>query len=151
MSSQNNPSLYRLVYTSLRKPECDDAEIQKILDACTRNNPGRAVTGVLLHSDRRFIQYIEGPLKDLEDLFDLIKNDPRHTAVNKRDFQPIDKRLFPSWEMGYKDITHKIGFHSNVSSTNKTKFDQIFDEEIDFTNKGMRLLQVFFDQESASV
>ena len=52
--------LYRLVYTSFRKPKCDDGEIKNILDACKRNNPRRNITGILMHSDSRFIQYIEG-------------------------------------------------------------------------------------------
>ena len=150
MSPRHDRSLYRLVYTSIRKPECDEAEIQNILNACRRNNPGKDITGVLLHSNRRFIQYLEGPLQDVQELFELIKDDPRHAAVNKRDLQPIEERLFPSWEMGYKNISRKLNFNTTVLPAHQEEFDRIFEGEYDFSNKGLRLLQLFFGQEESS-
>ncbi len=60
-------SLYQLVYTSVRKPGCDDYEIKKILESCKRNNPSKDITGVLLHSENHFIQYLEGS-KDIINL-----------------------------------------------------------------------------------
>jgi len=40
--------------------ECDDSEIDKILDSAKRNNPGLDITGVLLYTEKKFIQYLEG-------------------------------------------------------------------------------------------
>lgn len=138
-------NLYRLVYTSFRNPECNDHEIKKILESCKKNNPGRNVTGVLIHSDSRFIQYIEGAENDVEDLFELIKKDSRHTAISRRNFEAIDKRVFPSWEMGFKDVSkNEIEFNTDITSEDKKTFDELIKGELDFTNSAMRLLQVFF-------
>lgn len=141
--------LYRLVYSSVRKPSCDEAEIQKILDACKRKNPGRNVTGILLHSDNRFIQYIEGEKEQVLDLYELIKKDDRHTSVNQRDFAPITERVFPSWEMGYKDMNNKLSFDTNALASHKAKFEELFSSDLNFSNKGVRTLQIFFDITSA--
>ncbi len=137
--------LYRLVYTSFRKPQCDDGEIKNILDSCKRNNPRRNITGILMHSDSRFIQYIEGSKSDVLELFNLIGDDDRHASVNQRNFEPIPKRVFPSWEMGYKDLpTKELEFNTNVSPLDKKSFEELIKGELDFTNDGMRILQLFF-------
>lgn len=135
--------LYRLVYTSFRKPECDEKEIENILKACQRNNPQRKVTGILMHSKNRFIQYIEGNEQDVTALYELIKGDPRHTSVNRRNFEPIDKRMFPSWEMGYKNVD-ELAFNTAVSGSDKQVFDGLINNELNLDDQGMRILQLFF-------
>lgn len=136
--------LHRLVYTSFRKPTCNEQEIQKILESCKRNNPKRKVTGVLVHSNKRFLQYMEGEKKDLLELYELIKLDSRHGGVNQRNFEPIEARVFPSWEMGYKDAEGALDFHSAVSEEDRTHFQRIINDEIDFSDQGMKILRLFF-------
>lgn len=137
--------LYRLVYTSFRKSNCTDEEIENILASCKKNNPGRDVTGVLIHSENRFIQYMEGPKERVEELYTLKQTDPRHTSVNKRNFEPIKERVFPSWEMGYKNVSgNGVTLQSDVSESDKKSFDKTLNGEIDFNDHGMRLLNMFF-------
>lgn len=137
--------LYRLVYTSFRKPKCDDGEIKKILDSCKRNNPKRNITGILMHSDSRFIQYIEGGESAVLELFELISEDGRHTSVNQRNFESISERVFPSWEMGYKDVPAKeLQFDTEATIADKEAFKFLIKGELDFSNNGMRILQLFF-------
>ena len=136
-------TLYRLVYTSFRKPACDENEIQNILASCKKNNPGREITGVLLHSDKRFIQYMEGDKEEVLSLYELIKDDPRHTSVNQRDFGPIDERIFPSWEMGFKDVD-KVEFDTETSDSDKATFNGLIKGELDFDDNALRTLQLFF-------
>lgn len=99
--------LYRLVYTSFRKPSCDEKAIQDILQACKRNNPGRGVTGILLHSKNRFIQYMEGEKEHVEALYNLIKDDPRHTSVNRRSLIQSMKGHFRAGKWGIKTFRIK--------------------------------------------
>lgn len=138
-------NLYRLVYSSFRNPECDDSEIRKILESCKRNNPGREVSGILIHSDSRFIQYLEGEEAELEKLFTLIQNDKRHSGVSRRNFEAIDERIFPTWAMGYKDLSHhEIDYYSDISDNDKGEFNELLKGDLDFTDSGIRLLQVYF-------
>ncbi len=137
--------LYRLVYTSFRKDSCNALEIKKILEACQENNAKSGITGILLHSNSRFIQYMEGPKENIESLFKLIKEDPRHTSINQRSFEQIDQRIFPSWEMGFKDFSDKnIEYHTDISTEDKVVFEQLIGGELDFKNDGVRILQLFF-------
>ncbi|MFT4736523.1 MAG: hypothetical protein ACI8QD_000468 [Cyclobacteriaceae bacterium] len=137
-------SLYRLVYTSFRKPNCNQQEIENILASCKKNNPSRNITGILMHSNNRFIQYVEGSKDDLRQLYDLIKQDPRHTSVNERNFEPIKERLFPSWEMGYRDVDG-LKFNTMVSMRDQKTFKGIISDDLKFNDHAMRILQLFFE------
>ena len=138
--------LYRLIYTSFRKHTCDDSAIERILEACEKNNPGHGLTGVLLHSEHRFIQYIEGDAVELAVLYDKIKEDDRHTGVNQRSFAPIKNRLFPAWHMGYKDISKdKIGFNTNVSEVDQNTFQEIITGEGVIDERGLSIFKRYFE------
>lgn len=136
-------NLYRLVYTSFRKNDCDESEIDKILESCRKNNPRRNITGILLHSDKRFIQYMEGAKDDVLELYNLIEEDDRHTSVNQRSFESIEQRVFPSWEMGYKDVD-QIEFNTDASTADQKTFNSLIRDELDFDDNAMRILQLFF-------
>lgn len=138
--------LYRLVYTSARNAKCTDEEILKILDACKRNNPGKDITGVLLHSDKRFIQYLEGDKDEIKALYEKIAQDPRHGGVTERNYEPIAKRVFPDWHMGYKDVSsNSTNFHTDLTDEHKSIFKQIIEGGYtDFNDQGMTVLKMFF-------
>ena len=136
-------NLYRLVYTSFRK--CDDKGVSKILESCKRNNAKKAITGILLHSNRRFIQYLEGDRDEILSLYERIKSDPRHTSVLRRNFELIKERVFPSWEMGYKDISdEKLKFNTEAKNEDYKKFEKLLEGEINLDDEGLRVLQLFF-------
>ncbi len=138
-------SLTQLVYTSIRNENCDDAEIQNILDACKRNNPSKDITGVLLHSENRFIQYLEGP-KEIIKLYDMIKGDTRHSKVVLLSYGPLKERNFPSWHMGFKSLSSdKIDFLTEASEADKATFHSIIKGEEQVDNSAAQLLVKFFN------
>lgn len=137
-------NLYQLVYTSTRKSHCDDTEIQKILDSCKRNNPSKDITGVLLHSDDHFIQYLEGS-KDIIKLYDLIKDDPRHSRAVLLSYGPLKERVFPAWHMGYKNVPKdKIDFLTDGNPEDKKIFESIIKGEKQSETSATNLLVKFF-------
>lgn len=77
----------------------------------------------------------------------MVKADGRHTALNLRNFEAIDKRIFPSWEMGYKDVSGSLNIQSNTQADVK-EFEGLLNAELDFTNDGVKLLQLFYQQSS---
>lgn len=138
-------NLYRLVYTSSRKPNCTDEEIEKILNSCKRNNPSKDLTGVLLHSEKRFLQYLEGDKDELQRLYELIQKDDRHGGVNKRDFTEIEERMFPSWSMSYRDVSKStIEFNTQLPEKDKALFRELVHGEGLIPNRGVRLIKTFF-------
>jgi hypothetical protein len=137
-------NLHQLVYTSVRGTKCDEKEIQNIVDACKRNNPSRDVTGVLLYSDKRFIQYLEGDGDEIRDLYEFIKKDDRHSGVMERAFGPIKERRFPSWHMGHKDVDAELSYHTAISKKDQTIFADMIEGKSDYNDQAMRVLSLFF-------
>ena len=137
--------LSNLVYVSYRKPECTEGEIQNILDACQRNNKELDITGVLLYSDKQFVQYLEGEYKTIYGLYDKIKTDNRHKNVVLISSYPIKERVFPSWQMGAKQFKEdNVDFLTDLSATEKQKFRSILAGEGQEDNKAMEVLQKIF-------
>jgi hypothetical protein len=62
--------LSQLTYVSNRNPNCTNEEIEKILLSCKENNPSLEVTGVLLYSETKFIQMVEGNSKTILELYE---------------------------------------------------------------------------------
>jgi len=83
--------------------------ITEILIAAHRNNHPRGVTGVLLYQNQFFVQVLEGKPDDVQYIFDKIKNDPRHSNVTVIQQNPIKKRGFPTWSMGFKNLDELSG------------------------------------------
>lgn len=138
--------LYQLVYTSKRNPNCTDAEIQKILDACKRNNVSKDITGVLLHSDDHFIQYLEGD-KDIIKLYDLIKDDKRHKHVVLLSYGPLKQRIFPAWHMGYKSISKdQLEFLTDGDEKEKALYTSLLKGEKQDGIQATNLLVKFFNK-----
>lgn len=115
-----------LIYSSHRKANCTEEEIEKILASCKENNPTNNLTGILLHSKNYFLQYLEGDKDDLTKLYDNIKKDSRHEKVVTLKKGEIETRNFPNWHMGYKDInTNEVVLKSQVSEEELTVFDAL--------------------------
>ena len=139
-------NLYQLVYTSVRKSGCDEREIQKILDSCKRNNPSKNITGVLLHSDDYFIQYLEGS-KEIINLYDQIKEDLRHSRAVLLSYGPLKERVFPSWHMGYKKVPgERIDFLTEGNIEERKVFQSIIKGEKQAGTSAINLLIKFFNK-----
>ncbi len=137
--------LSHLAYVSVRKKNCTDEEIEKILAACKINNAPLDITGVLLYSESKFIQYVEGESSALMSLYDKIKKDVRHEKAVMISYNPIAKRIFPSWQMGSRKIaTDDISFVSDITPGDKELFKKIVTGKETEGAKVQDLLMKFF-------
>lgn len=95
--------LYGLVYCSRNTIDGADLtpSIAAILASARRNNVRVGVTGALLYSDGGFAQVLEGPLQAVEDTFNRIQCDERHSDVTILRFGRNDRRQFPAWSMAH--------------------------------------------------
>ena len=135
----------QLVYVSVRTEKCNDEEIQKILDACKRNNSDLDITGVLLYSNKNFVQYLEGEHDTIFELYDKIKEDDRHKNVVLISSSPINERSFPSWQMGAKNIDEgDVDFMTDMSSSEKETFKSLLSGNSQESNKTIALMNKFF-------
>lgn len=97
--------LTHLIYASAVSPAFVRDDLKTILEASRRNNAKRSVTGMLLYSSGSFFQILEGEDSVLEETFTMIAADPRHTRVTRIIHEPITRRSFSEWTMGYSEIS----------------------------------------------
>lgn len=94
--------LYQLIYMS--ELATDESVLNSIHSHAVRNNTARTVTGMLLFSQGRFLQVLEGERKDVQHTFDRIQEDSRHDHVTLISEQTIAERCFSHWNMGFKHL-----------------------------------------------
>jgi hypothetical protein len=137
--------LSQLVYVSNRKVNCTEEEIGKILASCKKNNPSLQITGVLLYSDTKFIQMVEGDAKVITGLYDKIKLDNRHSNTMMISYGPIKEKSFPSWHMGARKIAgSQVDFKTNITKDDQEVFNSILNGREESGIKVLSLLKKFF-------
>ena len=137
--------LSQLVYVSNRKKNCTEEEIENILALCKKNNPPLDITGILLYSDTKFIQLVEGEYKVINDLYNKIKTDSRHDQSRLISIGPIQQKAFPSWHMGARKIANnEVDFKTSISPKDKEKFKDLLSGKEENGQKVLGLLKRFF-------
>ena len=92
--------LVRLMYASRAVPTVDQEALVAILRKSKANNPALGVTGVLCFSEGIFLQALEGGRSAVNQLYNRIASDPRHTNVELLNYAEIGERRFAGWSMG---------------------------------------------------
>jgi hypothetical protein len=90
-----------ILYLSSASKDCLNSDISDILMISRRNNAARKVTGILVHKNGEFLQYLEGPKDVVTALYDKIANDKRHERIKIIENGDLEERVFPNWEMGF--------------------------------------------------
>ena len=90
-----------IFYSSKASENCLNSDISDILKTSRKNNSQREVTGILVHKNREFLQYLEGPKDIILSLYKKISQDSRHEAIKIIEKGDIEDRVFPNWEMGF--------------------------------------------------
>lgn len=93
--------MHVIVYVSCATRYVDEETLENLLMSCRTNNKKHGVTGVLLHHDSNFLQYIEGDKHELELVYNHIKSSTLHRNVFELLNEPITERKFSDWNMGY--------------------------------------------------
>jgi len=96
--------LVRLLYASRAAAPADSAAVSAILQQSRRHNPPAGITGVLCHSERLFLQVLEGGREQVNHLYARIMADPRHTHVTLLHYAEISERRYAGWTMGQTNL-----------------------------------------------
>lgn len=93
-----------IVYASSAVRLFSRKELVELLDYSREMNVENDITGLLLYRGGNFIQVIEGENDAVMQLYKNIKVDPRHKDVTLLSKDPINKRQFPDWRMGFRNL-----------------------------------------------
>ena len=115
---QDRP-IFQLAYESTASDAMTEDQLQEILRQARSNNDELDVTGILLHAQGHFFQVLEGPEAVVRDLYDTIRDDPRHTDVTAVHSTSVAERTFPEWKMALENLAIVAG-EEGVSSFMQT-------------------------------
>jgi hypothetical protein len=96
--------LISLVYVSFESRPMSQADILDILETARKRNNAENITGMLLYRTGYFIQALEGEEAPVTQLYEDIAKDDRHRNVMMIYKNPIEKRSFGNWSMGFKNL-----------------------------------------------
>lgn len=111
MPDSHDTSLYRLLYVSTARHFLSNAELTALLQQARRNNRAHGITGMLIYVEGSFLQYVEGPQKEVEALIARLERDNRHHGLIRLTEGWTGQRIFSDWSMGYCSL-HKHAHHA---------------------------------------
>ena len=97
--------MYYLVYTSYTHHHMPEDELKSLLKTSVKNNKKLGITGLMLYSEKKFIQILEGEKEVVSGLFEKIKKDSRHDHVTLLIEGTIQQRNYPDWSMAFKSYS----------------------------------------------
>lgn len=97
--------MLQIIYASAAKAKMSSLELEEILETARRNNSGKGISGMLVYHGGSFLQVLEGPAEDLENLIAKIKADPRHENIKLLFMDEIEEKEFEEWSMGFVDAS----------------------------------------------
>ena len=91
--------LVRLIYKSRVSRDFSFAASLDIFSKSTVNNRKLEITGLLISNRKEFLQVLEGPAGNVNELYKVILGDKRHEAAQLISYREIETRLFQDWRM----------------------------------------------------
>lgn len=88
-----------IAYVSAAVHPLGEGALNELLRVSRGRNAINGVTGLLLHSDGNFLQYIEGEDWLLAPIWESIQRDSRHHRINTLLNGPTGSREFAAWSM----------------------------------------------------
>lgn len=114
--------LVRLLYVSRAVNKDSSKAIESILESSRVHNVGNGITGVLCYGGGVFLQAIEGGRKAVNELFNHIVVDERHTDVVLLHYEEISERRFGGWTMGQVNLS-KLNTSIILKYSERPEFD----------------------------
>ena len=102
-SGPGGQQIYQIVYVSSAAEPIDDVAIDELVATSEERNHCRNITGLLLHKNGRFMQFLEGPRDNVIELYESICRDTRHEGITVLRHRYIPHRQFPNWSMRLAD------------------------------------------------
>lgn len=96
--------LIHCIYASTATQTFSADELQAVLSHARASNAANGLSGILLHVDGSFFQVLEGEAATVDAVYQRITDDPRHERVTIIIREPIARRAFAEWSMGFAEM-----------------------------------------------
>ena len=99
--------LIQCIYASAASRTLDTEGLAELLQVARDTNANLGLTGMLLHAEGSFFQVLEGQADVVDALYAKIERDQRHDQVTLVIREPIPKRCFDAWTMGFYKVSRE--------------------------------------------
>ena len=133
--------MWQLAYVSAAAPGFELSDLEAILHVARKHNARQGISGMLLFEGRSFLQVLEGEQAQVDALLEKIRGDARHTKTTLLLREPIERRSFADWTMGYTRVA--LGELQDATGVNDFFADQgsFSDLESDKLNRVVELFR----------
>jgi hypothetical protein len=143
--------LFYLIYISKAESLMPNDDLIFLLNQSKTWNQGHALTGMLLYLEGkflskvegRFIQVLEGAERDVKEIFEKIKQDPRHHSLIVLKQSSTNNRSFGTWTMGFKSI--KLEDSKGLKGNFDLNEDFLKSDELQQSNVPLNFLKSFYE------
>ncbi len=97
-------STYTICYFSKAKEGITQAEVEAIFKKTYTNNTLKDIKGILLYMLGDFFQVLEGDKDDLENIYEIIKNDERHHTIFEIINKPTLNEVFKTYKSDFNIV-----------------------------------------------
>ena len=87
--------LHHLIYVSRAQKLMKPSDNLSLLAASKEYNSTHQISGVLVYKSKTFVQLIEGPRREVQNLYRKIRKDNRHTEIQTLLNEPTYNRYYP--------------------------------------------------------
>jgi Sensors of blue-light using FAD len=91
--------IIRLIYASVARPDIGYEDLSQILKAASSHNISNGISGLLCYSNGAFLQVLEGKRPRVNELYNRIIMDRRHSKCEILSCEAIEVRSFIEWSM----------------------------------------------------
>lgn len=131
--------MLQLIYASNADFSFSEKDLEELLIQARNQNDSKKITGLLIYHNENFMQVIEGPDNEIENLYSKIENDPCHHNVTLIHKEQIEKNEFSNWSMGFVDTRNTKQLVKGF-----VDFSNELDDLINDETKAKRILNVFY-------
>jgi hypothetical protein len=103
-SAPTSTQLYEAIYVSTIAPGVAISSVADIAGKSRIANQRHGITGLLIFDGMRYCQQLEGPQKQVLNLMEKIRHDPRHINVEIIHHGELASRRFKSFSLGYTTV-----------------------------------------------
>jgi hypothetical protein len=143
--------LFYLIYISKAESLMPNDDLHLLLNQSRDWNQEHALTGMLLYLEGkflskvegRFMQVLEGSERDVKEIFENIKRDPRHHSLIVLKQSSTNDRSFGTWTMGFKSI--KFADSKELTSNFDLNEDFLKSDELQKSNVPLNFLKSFYE------
>ena len=96
--------MFHIAYVSSAVKEFTKPQLRVLLERSREKNQRLEITGLLLYRDGNFMQVMEGADQTVRELYQAVRQDPRHKDIFTLFEENLREREFPNWSMAFKDL-----------------------------------------------